>query len=325
MGGGNDKQGPGGGRDEQNIFSSPGLEGSLDRVVLGTAQLGMDYGIANQRGRPRAGEAKKLVEAALAAGVRRFDTARSYGESERVLGEIFEQTGATYPYFDLKIITKADPGIAAAGDLEESLKISLDRLKLDSLEGLLLHREEMLARWEDLWGPVFARLKEKGLINKAGVSVYSPKGALAACRFEGLDLVQAPASVFDRRLYRSGARAELKARGVEVHIRSIFLQGLALVGPENLPAKMGFAREALEILSGFCRERGLEKKHFLVHYLLRRYPEARLVFGAESLNQVEETIKIFKGEGLNEKDCRAWEQVFPWSEARLVNPTLWPR
>ena len=290
------------------------------RLALGTAQLGMPYGVANSNGQPSEEAAYNIIAAAWQEGICYYDTARSYGESEAVLGRCFQRLNSKQ---EPLIITKLAPGLTEPDQVLESIQKSLDNLKQPSLWGVLLHREEMLDHWHDLWEPALHEARSRGLLLHAGVSVYSPARALQALECTDLDLIQLPANVFDRRMARSGFFNKVKTQAITVFIRSIYLQGLALFKPAKIPAHLNFARKALVTLNSFCHEHNLDKQSFLIHYLLLRYPQAVLLFGAETAEQVRQNCTLARKKALSDQTCDLWDQVWPEDNERLVNPTLW--
>lgn len=202
------------------------------KLALGTVQFGQDYGIANTSGRTPVDEAARVLGDAWQAGIDMLDTAAAYGQSEQVLGQI--GVGRW------KVISKVPPVPGDAEDgrawVRDHVRRSLETLKVRRLEGLLLHRAS------DLLGPhgdeIVAGLREareQGLVGKIGYSIYAPQSLVELTRVMQPDLVQAPFSVMDQRLVRSGWLARLADAGVEVHARSIFLQGLLLMRPGQRP------------------------------------------------------------------------------------------
>ena len=117
----------------------------ISRLVLGTAQLGMDYGIANKSGRPNSAMAEEMVETAWENGIKIYDTAQGYGESEKALGKALNSLGLSS---DANIITKLDPKLDLLDKdaLEQAVRESLTRLEVPSLHGLMLHREKLCCR-----------------------------------------------------------------------------------------------------------------------------------------------------------------------------------
>jgi len=205
------------------------------KLGLGTAQFGLDYGISNTRGRTPAAEVCAILDAAMSAGVTVLDTAPAYGASEEALG-------VARAAQRFRIVTKTPvygghPGADAPDELERSLLRSLDRFGAERIHGLLVHHASDAL--SDTGGPLIERarrLQEQGLVGKIGVSVYAGPEARAAVDRFGVDIVQLPVSVYDQRALMDGTLDYLKQAGVEVHARSVFLQGLLLMPCESLPA-----------------------------------------------------------------------------------------
>ncbi|XTZ61331.1 aldo/keto reductase [Aeromonas salmonicida subsp. pectinolytica] len=204
------------------------------RLALGTVQFGLDYGISNHSGQVPDGELDAILTLARKLGMDTLDTAQAYGKAEARLGLCNTA--------DFQVITKLSPNIDAA-NLASSLESSLQRLARPSVEGLLLHRSQDAspALFEQL-----ADLQHQGKVGKVGVSVYSPEElALWLAQGYPLELVQLPANLLDQRFLRSGWLDRLQAMGCEIHVRSLFLQGLLLMQPALRPAYFNAFSEPL--------------------------------------------------------------------------------
>lgn len=206
------------------------------KLGLGAVQFGMGYGISNSEGQTPSEEVAKILEVAHGRGIRMLDTAALYGASEEVLGHYLPR------FSDFMLVTKTpqfNKPLIEARDvevLEQTFKASLSKLGQPSVYGLLIHNaDDLLAGNGRLLFESMANLREKGLVSKIGVSVYTAEQIDHILARFAIDLIQLPISVLDQRLIRSGHLARLKDRGVEVHVRSVFLQGLLLMEPDNLP------------------------------------------------------------------------------------------
>lgn len=204
-----------------------------NRMVLGTAQFGLTYGVANTNGQPAQDQVNNLVQTAIANGVQYLDTARAYGDSERVLGKALSG-GWDSP---AAIITKLSPlddcpANASAGVVrayvEQSIYKSCHALKVKSLDVLMLHRAQHLTAWQGAaWGTL-CNLKQQKVISRLGVSVQSPEEALLALDFEAVEFIQLPFNILD---YRWDTVIEKisqvrSSRPLVIHARSALLQGL---------------------------------------------------------------------------------------------------
>lgn len=206
----------------------------MNRLALGTVQFGLPYGVANQQGQVSLEEARAILEHAQAAGLDTLDTAIAYGNCEERLGEI----GVSQWQVISKLPAIPEGCIDVAAWTRECVAASLRRLGIDQLRGLLLHRpEQLLAPQGDALYFALTHLKNDGLVQKIGVSIYGSEELNALNAKFRFDIVQAPLNLFDRRLIDSGWLARLSQQGTEVHVRSVFLQGLLLMQPAGRPEK----------------------------------------------------------------------------------------
>lgn len=198
---------------------------SAERLALGTVQFGLDYGVANSRGRVEADEVAAILDLARTAGIDTLDTAVGYGGSERTLGE----AGVAGFNILTKLPELPEATTDVIGWVLTEATASIERLGRQRLHGLLLHRPLDLVgpRGQELRAGLVAA-RETGLTDRIGVSVYSPED-LDRVWNDDLDLVQAPSNALDRRLASSGWLDRLADAGAEVHTRSAFLQGLLLM------------------------------------------------------------------------------------------------
>ena len=206
----------------------------MSALSLGTAQFGLPYGVANQRGQISLDDARAILRCAESAGIDTLDTAIAYGDSEDRLGEIGVASW--------QVISKL-PGIPedctdVATWVSHAVEASLCRLGISQLRVLLLHcPAQLLSEQGEVLYAALAQQKRNGLVKKIGVSIYEPDELNALCLNFDFDVVQAPFNIFDRRMIDSGWLVRLSQRGIEVHVRSVFLQGLLLQQPVDRPIK----------------------------------------------------------------------------------------
>jgi aryl-alcohol dehydrogenase-like predicted oxidoreductase len=295
---------------------------AAERFVLGTAQLGMDYGIANRSGRPDETAAQAMVAAAWSRGCGGFDTAAAYGESEAVLGRAFAALGIRE---QVAVVGKGR-GDAGPTALREGILASLSRLGVPSLRAWLLHDQGDLSAWDGAMAAAATALQRDGSVAVFGVSVYDPEPALRATEEGGFSAVQFPASPFDRRFLREPVAGRLAKTGARLYVRSIYLQGLALLDPADVPAGICRGREAAATLRRFCAAHGLEPDRFCLHYVLQRTAAsgARLVIGAENAAQLERNLGLVAGPAPDPALADAWDERWPDDVEDLVLPMRWP-
>ncbi len=287
------------------------------RLVLGTVQFGLDYGVSNKTGKTPPEEALRMIDFARVNCIDTLDTAISYGESERLLGEIGVK--------DFKIITKL-PGYAADyGSVEawvtKQVEASLRRLRVDRIHGLLLHRSQ------DITGPhgfelvrSLRKVKRDGLVEKIGVSIYDPAELDKLERYAVTDLISAPYSVIDRRVEQSGWLSRILSQGGETHVRSVFLQGLLLMSSPEATALFPRWERKWKSWELGLQALGISAQEVCLSLPLRNPEITKVVVGAESLRQLEQLILISKKPSI--------EEDFDFmidNEQDLVNPSRWNR
>jgi aryl-alcohol dehydrogenase-like predicted oxidoreductase len=221
----------------------------LSRIGLGTVQFGTDYGISNRDGRPNEAEVAAILARAVETGIGYLDTAAGYADAETLIGRHLPSGHR------LRIITKLPPVVEdaiAARHIETmltALAASLERLRSAQVYGVLIHHASDLAKpgWQHLIDAL-NEARARGWTLRVGVSAYDASDlALVESRFTP-EVVQLPLNALDCRLAASGWLARLKVAGVEVHARSLFLQGLLLMEPGTLPGFFAPVQEALTSL-----------------------------------------------------------------------------
>lgn len=286
------------------------------KLGLGTAQFGIDYGISNKDGRTPKDEVRRILDYAATAGIQVLDTSPSYGVSEQVLGDV-----AADPQ-RFKVVTKTRPQVSSAYELRTDAQESLRRLSRSSLYGLLLHRSsDLLSRnGAELYAEL-VRLKEQGLVEKIGVSVYSAAEIDAVLERYSIDLLQIPINVLDQRLLVSGHLQMAKERGIEIHARSVFLQGLLLMLSTSLNGNFKSIEDHLRSYGRFIAERGLTPVSAALGFVLQ-VPEIDVVLcGINTRKQLEEIlVAVLAGQA--NVDIQEFSK-FAINEEQLLNPALW--
>jgi len=289
--------------------------------VLGAAQLGLNYGIANDFGIPASEEARSLVRSAWAGGVRFFDTAQAYGTSETVLGRCFQAERLTP---DASVITKLSPegDPRDAAWIRRSVAASLQRLGIERLWGLMLHRTSWLDTWAEGLGDVLVDLRDSGVIRHLGVSVYSVTEAQQALEIPDIDILQLPCNAWDQRMLRSGVLGQAARRGVLCFVRSILLQGLLVLPPEQVESRLPAAAQAArcwrELAAGFSR-RPIELAFRFALSL-----NLPLVIGVDCPEQVGENLDLLALGALEQDQVdRIHEAMAEVLDETILNPTEW--
>lgn len=285
------------------------------KLALGSANFGLDYGVANNSGRISESELADILLFAQGAKIKMIDTAQAYGDSEARIGSLCNDTKFNF-------ITKIGAEVAnqtLEHNVINSVKESCSRLNQSRLYAVMLHRPEVLLGNQG--GKVVRELqvlKEQGIISKVGVSIYSPEILAAISRLLKLDIVQVPFNIFDQQILTSGWSEKLKSNGVEIHTRSVFLQGLLLLQRSNLPDHfMKHWPAHFDAWYKFLNDNKAKALEVALKFALKQDWIDKIVVGVDNVSQLKELIKIEKSS----------EQIdFPSlasDDANLIDPSKW--
>ncbi|UCH24656.1 MAG: aldo/keto reductase [Trueperaceae bacterium] len=285
------------------------------KIALGTVQFGLDYGISNTAGRVAPEVVAEILELAANRGIDTLDTAVAYGVSEETLGEILETPGLSF-----ELISKF-PAETSAEGFDEILAASLKRLRSETLKGYLAHTFDSFT--DPRVREALTRAKAGGRIEQLGVSVYYPEQVSWLLEREiDFDLIQLPLSVFDQRFLPF--LPELKARGVEVHVRSVFLQGLFFLGPAGLPPHFEKVVDKLMRLRSLCEEKAVPLSALLLNYAVLNKDLDKVVIGVQSDAELSQNLSAFE----HVESCRTLlpelAELAVWDESILL-PFNWPQ
>lgn len=282
-----------------------------DSIILGTAQLGGNYGICASNLNITQQNTNEILELFKYHGSSYIDTAQSYGNSEVLLGN----AGLD----NLNIITKIN---SHSKNIRDSICKSLERLKQESLYAVMVHDASGLygSEGSKLWSSL-ERCREEGLIEKIGVSIYSPSDLEKIIPTYPVEIVQSPFNILDRRLIQSGWYEKLNGKNIELHIRSVFLQGLLLLGKKFRPKYYAKWNIVFGKYDQLLLDLKISALSLCLNYALTVCKNTNIVVG---VNSKKELIEIYKAVNLNKKlDIDKINLLLETSDEMLIDPRNW--
>ncbi|MCI0680455.1 aldo/keto reductase [bacterium] len=291
----------------------------LPKFALGTAALGLDYGIANRAGKLAREDAFSLLDCAVRSGIRVFDTASGYGDAEEILGEFAASDAQTD---EISIVTKIS---ANTTSVKEEILGSLRRTRQKTLNGCLLHNPAHMH--DEHIVSALKKCREEGLVENIGVSIYEPEDALFAARSDAFQYIQIPYNVFDKRLLNTPFFAVAKEQGKTVFARSVFLQGALLMEAVALPEHLRGLEPFLKEFQEISARHGLSRMEAALLYSCANPGIQYVVLGALSVRELQENLAALAKIGNPEtRECmeelRASFMAVP---KELIMPTLWEK
>jgi len=285
------------------------------KLALGTVQFGLDYGVANAEGQVAIEDAAEIIDHSRKCGIDTLDTAIGYGDSEERLGKIGID--------GFRVITKL-PGLSKHDvDIEKwiigHIEGSLARLKVETINGVMLHRPTDLLgdNGKKLWDGL-KKLKANGCVEKIGYSIYEPGELDLLWKDYQPDIIQAPYNILDQRLKVSGWLKLLHDLGVEVHVRSVFLQGLLLMPKERRPIKFQRWQGLWDVWEHWLESEQLDPVDVCLKSIASEPMIDYAVVGVDSKTHLKQIVKKMN----NPAEIDVPVDLNTTDEC-LVNPALW--
>lgn len=274
---------------------------NFNRIGLGTVQMGLAYGLANTTGQPTLTEAKAILTQANKLGIDLLDTAEAYGNSEEIIGNLTDR--------QFNIVSKWTK------DPETTLDQSLQRLNVTNLYGWLAHSGQYLLSNFNDW-EIMKRQKEKGVVNKIGYSLYNPDELESLLDNNIIpDLIQIPFNILDIRFAKW--LHPLKEMGCEIHCRSVYLQGLFFVNPDQLSSFFDPIKDWLREIHSINSD-NLALLAALILKVLSFKEIGKIIIGVDNIQQLKEIATALV------QDNQIDFPEIPEVPECIINPSLWP-
>ncbi|MCA0431113.1 MAG: aldo/keto reductase [Bacteroidetes bacterium] len=287
----------------------------INKIVLGTVQFGLDYGINNKNGKPKNEEINKILELAYLNGINTLDTSVAYGDSIKIIGNYHKQFANKY-----KIINKFF--IDEVSIIEKANNELLD-CNVDNFEAYLFHNFSDFKCVNPNTIKKLEHLKDTKKINKIGISVYTNEQFSDAIKSNLIDVIQFPYNLLDNSNQRAELIIESKANNKELHIRSVFLQGLFFMPSNKLPYKINSFKKYLDCLNEIAKKNNISIEYLALNYVLKNKNIDKVLIGVDSLHQLQNNLTILNSiqkDNLNFSDEIDKIKV---KEVELLNPVNW--
>jgi len=287
----------------------------MTKLALGTVQFGMDYGI-NSGIKVEQNEVLKIVNLARKSGITLIDTAQLYGSSEKVLGNVntvdFDIVTKSRA-FEQDIINENEANLVI-NDLDHSLKL----LKQKSLYAFLVHHgEDLLKPGGEMIFNKLQILKEQGLVKKIGFSAYIDNQLIKIIERFDIDIIQLPMNILDNRLINNGLLNKLYSRGIEIHTRSVFLQGLLLMDMDKRPKYFDRWSNLWKFWYEWLTDNKLSPLEASIRYMISKPEISRVLVGVDNKEQLKNIVNASDG------NVPTIPEELKTDDPDLLNPGNW--
>lgn len=283
----------------------------MSKIVLGTVQFGINYGINNSTGQVSPDEVCRILKTAKKNGVETLDTSSAYGTSEQVLGRALKKSKTNF-----RIVSKYPMCDQSVRDV---FNMSLNNLGISELYGYLVHHFDYYQEHSEIYDDMIA-LKNEGKIKKVGFSLYSVDELIFL--FDNnvkFDIIQFPYNIFDRQF--EPYMLKLVDMGIEIHTRSAFLQGLFFKDMNTLPEKLKPLKNYLNSLHIYCNQANISIEQIAFGYVLANENVKGALIGVDNHVQLETNLKV-ASYNLSQDDLDFIKSI-DVKEKELLNPSNW--
>jgi uncharacterized protein len=285
----------------------------INKIILGTVQFGLNYGITNKNGKIDDKEIEKIFDFCNNYSILYFDTAQDYGKSEDILSKF----NKLYP--NLKIITKAK---FANKNIDITIDKSLKKFK--RIECFMLHSFNDFKNKKLI--NKLIQLKKEKKIQKIGVSIYNVNEAIILLNDINIDIIQIPFNYLDKQWFNIKFQNLVKQNKKEIHVRSIFLQGILLKKPIKYPNNISKSEfEDLENKINIITNKFNMSKLELCFFFVNSFDWINhIIIGIDNFNQLLMNFEIFKKNlKINKKEIDFIRDKFSNINPFILDPSEW--
>lgn len=287
----------------------------ISKLILGTVQMGLDYGVNNHSGKISFEDSCAILSEALENGIGLLDTAEAYGNAHQVIGDFHRSN----PKVKFKVITKI-PHSTVYYEVAQKIKKYCEELHVDCLEVLMFHSFDTYENNRPII-TVLNDLKNQGIIKNIGVSVYTNNQIEALLTDDNVTVVQMPFNLLDNESIRGDLMNKIKAKGKVIHTRSAFLQGLFFKEQlENNTVSQQLS-SVLVAIKNIAIEENTSISNLALSYCLNQKDIDQVLIGVDSVSQLIDNLKSVNYKMNNDVFIKinALEVV----NLDLLNPSLW--
>lgn len=284
-----------------------------NKLSLGTVQFGLPYGINNKSGKPSRGEAFSILSLAFESGVTLLDSAEGYGDSITVIGDYIKQNPATNFNIVSKFISNPSQSIS------QGLASSLKALQTEAIYAYLFHRIQDYK--SGLFTSELLELKHAGKFTKLGVSLYDLDDLRIVLEDKNIELIQIPFNVFDNSPEKKHLLHHAKSQGKEIHVRSVFLQGLFHKSPDELKGKLVPLKNALSSMQTLVARFDQRMDSVCLNHALSQPFVDKVIVGVETVEQLKSNIEV-ANQQIPSELFELLEEI-EIEQKELLNPSNW--
>ena len=289
---------------------------ATNKIVLGTVQFGLTYGINNTSGKPNQEKVNEILATAYDSGICYLDTAEAYGDAHQVIGEFHK----THPDQIFHIITKLPHDLE--DDVDQKIEKYLVELNVSQLHAILFHSYRTYKENQHII-QLLNTYKKAGKIEYIGVSVYTNEQIEDVIEDDDIDLIQLPFNLFDNLNLREDTLKRARMKGKIIHTRSAFLQGLFFTSLQTANETVLSLAAELEYIRELSKSYQVSLPKMALNYCLQQPDIDNVLIGVDNLEHLNQNI-LDADYSLSQNLLNDINTIIV-KDVTLLNPSLWNR
>ena len=287
----------------------------MSKIILGTVQFGLDYGINNNTGKPNHYEVKSIFDYAYNNNINFLDTAEAYGNSHEIIGNYHENSSNKF-----EVTTKyCSARVDLPKNISERINHHLKILNISNLYCYMFHNYDDFKNYFNLFKLELLELKSKGIIKKIGVSLHNNHNINDVLKNKEIDLIQLPYNLLDNKSKREKVFLKAKEKEVEIHTRSTFLQGLFFKDLDTIHGELGVLKKYLLELKRVVNKN--EINSLALNYVCSNANIDGVLLGVDNVSQLQNNLSCINDDKF--KDIIENIDSINVKEENLLNPANW--
>ncbi|TVZ56197.1 aryl-alcohol dehydrogenase-like predicted oxidoreductase [Lutibacter sp. Hel_I_33_5] len=287
-----------------------------NKLILGTVQFGLNYGINNQGGKPSSKRVKEILDTAFENKIKILDTAEAYGDSQKVIGEYHRKSKNAF-----QIITKFSASVKfLPSNIRERVLKNLEILQIDSLYCYMFHSFSDFKTYFAKYRKELLVLKKEKIIRKIGVSIYSNNELEEVLKFNEVEVIQLPFNLLDNKSKRGEIISKAKKKEIEIHTRSVFLQGLFFKKTDEFHGNLIRLKSSIIKLKNLCCK-GYEMNDLALNYVYQQKNINNVLIGVDTVQQLQQNLYSIN-KSISKKQIETIDNI-NFNETELLNPSNW--
>lgn len=287
------------------------------KIIIGTVQFGLNYGINNKMGKPDYETVKEILDYAINNDINYLDTAEAYGDSHEVIGRYHQSSSKRF-----NVITKfSSKRNDLPAKLTDRIYKDIEVININSLYAYMFHSFADFKLYAESFKNELIKLKKEGIIKKVGVSLYTNQEVEEALRSDLIDLIQIPFNLLDNNNQRLESLKKMKERNIEIHCRSVFLQGLFFKTKNELPVSLQKLSPYIDKIHKVSKNVNVGINDLSLSYAFHQSSIDKILIGVDSVDQLKQNISSLS----RSIPKYVFDQVdeIVVGEINLLNPSNW--